>query len=87
MAELSLNREETVALDRIEAELQGFRVGAMAATEAAAIDLGDLCKKYRAIRGPLEILVKILRKIPNIGDRVADALEFLMGLADLACPV
>jgi recombinational DNA repair protein RecR len=35
----------------------------------------------------LEILVKLVKKIPGIGVKIAAALEFLMGLADIACPV
>jgi len=77
---ISLSKEETAALESIDAALSRT-----SGTEG--LDLGDLCKKYQAIRGPLELLIKIVKKIPGIGARVAAALEFLMGLADIACPV
>jgi hypothetical protein len=35
----------------------------------------------------LEILLKIVRKIPGIGGKIAKVIEFLMGIADIACPV
>jgi hypothetical protein len=85
--ELNLSKEEKAALDRIEAEVTGARTRAVGGVEASAFDLGDLCKKYQAIRGPLEILVKLVKKIPGIGAKIAAALEFLMSLADIACPV
>jgi hypothetical protein len=78
--EMNLSREETDALERLDAELKG---GAVKASD----DVGDLCKKYRALRPTLEILVRLVRRIPRIGERIAAALEFLMGLADTACPV
>jgi hypothetical protein len=80
--ELRLSREEVAALDRIEAELKGSQAKAF-----AAAGVGDLCEKYRALKGSLEVLVKILKKIPGFGAKAAAALEFLMGLADIACPV
>lgn len=83
---MNLSTEESAALDRIEAELAGTSV-TTAATKAAALDIGDLCKKYQAIRGSLEVLVKIVKKIPGIGGKIGAALEFLMSLADIACPV
>lgn len=85
--ELKLTNEETAALDRIETELKGSGARLTAATTKAALESGDLCEKYRAIREPLKILVKLLRKIPKIGPKAADAIEFLMGLADAVCPV
>jgi len=81
--ELKLTEEEVAALDRIEAELKGT-AGAKA---FAAASVGDLCKKYHALKSSLEILVKILKKIPGFGAKAAAALEFLMGLADIVCPV
>ena len=85
MAELKLNSEETKALDRIEAELKGF--SPRAKTIAGAEDVGDLCAKYQSIRAYLLILIKIVKKIPVYGAKIAAALEFLMSLADAVCPV
>jgi hypothetical protein len=82
--ELSLTKEEAEALARIDAELKG---GSAALAGAEALDLGELCKKYHAIRGSLETLIKLVKKIPGVGAKIAAALEFLMGLADIACPV
>ena len=80
---LKLNEEENAALNRIDAELKGL---SPSSREAAAAEV-DLCEKYKAIKGPLQILVKILRKIPGFGGKAADALEFLMSIADSLCPV
>ncbi|HWS99679.1 MAG TPA: hypothetical protein VN256_05340 [Pyrinomonadaceae bacterium] len=78
--ELNLSREETDALERLDAELKGGEVKAKA-------DAGDLCERYRALRPTLEILVRLVRRIPRVGERIAAAIEFLMGIADTACPV
>jgi hypothetical protein len=79
---LELSKEETAVLDRIQAELSP-----QAMAKAEAVDLKELCKKYRAIRPLLEKLVEIVKKIPKIGEKIAAVLQFLMGLADIACPV
>ena len=81
--DLKLSKEEVAALDHIEAQLKG---GAQAKGMTAA-GVGDLCNKYHALKGSLQILVKILKKIPIYGAKAAAALEFLMGLADAVCPV
>jgi hypothetical protein len=84
---LNLTTEETAALDRIETELKGSPGRTAAGTKAfAAEDMGGLCKKYQALKGSLEVLVKILKKIPGFGGKAAAALEFLMGIADTVCP-
>lgn len=81
--DLNLTTEESSALDQIDAELAGSPVR----SKAAALDIGDLCEKYQSIRAALLILVKIVKKIPGIGGKIAAAIEFLMSLADIACPV
>jgi hypothetical protein len=85
---LNLTTEETAALDRIETELKGspVRTGSWAKAFVAE-DMGGLCEKYQALKGSLEVLVKILKKIPVYGAKAAAALEFLMGIADTVCPV
>jgi len=85
--ELKPSPEESAALARIDAELKGAGAGAMVEAKAAALDLGDLCKKYHALRQSLEILLKFIKKIPVYGAKIAAVIEFLMGLADIACPV
>lgn len=82
--ELKLSREEEAALEQIDeiTSPQGTT-----GTRAAALEVGDLCEKYKAIKGALKILVGILRRLGPVGKKAADAIEFLMGLADIACPV
>lgn len=84
MAELKLTNDEIVALDNIEAELAGFSVKSAALAESGA---GELCKKYHEIRAWLLIAIKIVKKIPVYGAKIAAAIEFLMSLADAVCPV
>jgi hypothetical protein len=86
--EFKPNTEEAAALDRIDSELRGFRrpTGEGVAPEAAG-DIGELCKKYEALKKPLEVLIAFLKKIPGFGPKVAAALEFLMGIADVVCHV
>ena len=83
--QLQPDKEEAAALDRIEAELKGFRAKA-SETAAAAAGVGDLCETYGSIKGPLKLLVKFLRKLPGFGGKAADAIEFLMKIADTVCP-
>jgi hypothetical protein len=87
--EVKPNGEEMAALERIDAELKNFKrpVAEGAAAPLAAADMGELCKKYQALRKPLEILIVFLKKIPGFGAKAAAALEFLMGIADAVCPV
>ena len=82
--ELKLSREEEAALEQID-KLTSLPRGATG-TRAAALEAGDLCEKYKALKGALKILVGILRKFGPIGKKAADAIEFLMSLADIACP-
>jgi len=83
MAEqMQLTSDEAAALDRIDAELKGFSTRAQAATEG----VDNLCEQYHKIKGALLILIKIVKKIPLYGGKIAAALEFLMGIADAVCP-
>ena len=81
--EIKLTNEEAAALDQIDSVVQKGKT----TRSVEAPDAADLCKQYHSIRGPLLILVKILKKIPGFGTKAAAALEFLMGLADTVCPV
>jgi uncharacterized protein (DUF1684 family) len=83
--EVKPNPEESAALDQIAATVGGAQ--AVAGADALHFDLGDLCKKYQAIKASLEILLKFIKKIPVYGAKIAAAIEFLMSLADIACPV
>ena len=57
-----------------------------AGDELAGIDAGDLCAKYRSIKGTLTFLLPIIKKIPVYGKTIAGAIEMLMGIADKLCP-
>jgi hypothetical protein len=84
--EMKPNSEETAALDRIKTALSGQRGMAMAAT-AAEFDIGNVCEIYRKIRDEIELVIKFLKKLPlPWAKRVAELLEFLMGIADKLCP-
>lgn len=85
--ELKPNSEERAALDRIDAELKQFRGSSTEGAKAlTASDLGEVCKIYHRIKGPLQIVIEFLKKLPG-GATAATALEFLMKIADAACPV
>jgi hypothetical protein len=77
--EFDISKEETSALDRAVSALQQTR-------DAESLDLGNLCEKYRDLRPTIVIIVKLVRKFPGIGPKVATVIEFLMGIADVACP-
>jgi hypothetical protein len=60
---------------------------AKASSLTAAGGIGDLCAKYHKIEPILKKVLPFIRLIPKIGKTAADAIEFLMGIADMACPV
>jgi hypothetical protein len=80
------NSEEKAALDRIDTELKKLQryTGAKALTPQ---DLGEVCKIYHIIKGPLEIFVAYLKKLGGAAATAAAVIETLMKLADAACPV
>ena len=82
--EIELSQEEEAALEQID-NLTALRV-TTGTRAVAALQSGDLCEKYRTIRGALKILVGILRRLGSIGKKAAEAIEFLMSLADTVCP-
>ena len=51
----------------------------------AALSLKDLCKLYDKIKGPLQLVLPWIEKVPLWGKRVADAIRILMRLAETAC--
>ena len=82
--EVKPNSEEKAAIDRIDAEL--YKLRSMPETKSLTeADLGEICKIYQTIRGPLEILVAFLKKLPG-GATAAGVIEFLMKIADAVCP-
>jgi hypothetical protein len=84
--EVKPNNEERAAIERIDAELYRFRSMREATAEPLSeADLGEICKIYHAIKGPLEILVAFLKKLPG-GATAAGVIEFLMKIADALCP-
>jgi hypothetical protein len=60
---------------------------AKASSAVAKVGIGDLCKQYHKIEPILKKVLPFIRLIPKIGKTAADAIEFLMGIADIACPV
>lgn len=50
-------------------------------------NLGDLCKKYSSVRPMLQIALPLIGRLPIVGKKVVDAVQFLMGIADVACPM
>lgn len=84
--EVKLTRDEEAALDRIETALSGPRGGALTAT-GEEFDAANVCEIYRSIRDEILLIIKFLKKLPfSWAKRVAEILEFLMGLADRLCP-
>ena len=52
----------------------------------ASVNPKDLCKTYNSIKGPLGILLPVIKLIPIYGTAVASGLQILMGIADKLCP-
>lgn len=55
-----------------------------ASSGAAAADI-NVCEQYNRIKPVLQSALPIIRLIPRFGRQVADAIEFLMGIADTFC--
>jgi hypothetical protein len=53
---------------------------------SASITVPNPCEAYDKIRDILPDLIKIARKIPVVGKRLAKALELLKTLGDQFCP-
>lgn len=80
--ELKLSVEDTKLFEQLENELSVTR-----GSKAAEAGIGDLCQQYRKIEPILKKVLPIIRLIPKFGKTVADAIEFLMQIANMACPV
>ena len=81
--ELNISAEDMKHFERLAGELSGTRAGGV----TAKVAIGDLCKKYHKIEPTLKKVLPIIRLIPKIGKTAAEAIEFLMGIADVACPI
>lgn len=68
------------ALEQITAELAKPRA-------AGLPDLGKICETYKKIKPFLEGVLWLIEKVPVVGKKIADAVRFLISVADLACPV
>ena len=79
-----LNKTELGYLEELEGQLGEFK--SSEAAGEAAVDIGELCKKYHEIKGTIELALKGIEKIPVIGKKIAKAVRFLMNVADLVCP-
>lgn len=71
------------ALDNISNEITEFPLE-ISGTKIES-DKASLCKKYRTIRPWLETILTFVEKIPVIGKKLADAIRFLMIIADMVC--
>ncbi len=83
--EMNFSAEDKKHFDNLESEIKKARIGEGGAT--AKLDVGDLCKQYHKIEPALKKALPFIKWIPKYGKTIATALEFLMGIADSACPV
>lgn len=79
--QMNLSQDEQQALDHLDRELRAGGESDVAA------DAGQLCDKYRSLRPSLLLIVKIAGKIPGVGQKIAQAIQFLMSVADAVCPI
>ena len=77
-----LSESEVAMFNQLHEQLGG----ATDAAAAAAPNLGDLCRKYHEISSTLQTLLPIIGKIPFIGKKAVAAIQFLMSIAEIACP-
>jgi hypothetical protein len=88
-----MNKEKNDGLNISEADMKHFEhlaselSKARASSATAKVGIGDLCKQYHKIEPILKKVVPFIRLIPKIGKTAAEAIEFLMGIADIACPI
>ena len=78
---MATEREMLAALDKIENTVLAPREAAIAVP-----DMASLCGTYRTIRPLLETALPLVKQIPVVGAKIANAISFLMTLADLAYP-
>lgn len=75
--EMNVTADEQKALDEAQAVL----------SEASAQDLNGLCDKWRRLERYLPIILAVVRRIPRFGSMIADLIQTLAQLANMACPV
>jgi hypothetical protein len=71
------------ALNKVERALGKHE--AKMSTAKALPNKDELCKTYHSIKPFLETILPWVERIPIYGKRVADAIRFLMRLADALC--
>ena len=69
--------------DHLAKQLSAAHTGAAAAN----INIGDLCKQYHKIQPTLKAVLPFVKLIPKVGKTAAQAIEFLMGIAGMTCPI
>jgi hypothetical protein len=60
---------------------------ASAATGVSAEDIGSICQQYQDLKPKIETALSFVERIPVYGSKIASVIRFLMGIADIACPV
>jgi hypothetical protein len=57
-----------------------------AATQSPTAQAKTLCDRYKSTRRWLVIALPLIKKIPAVGAQIGIVIEFLMQIADTACP-
>jgi hypothetical protein len=76
------------ALDKLHDEISGMtgvRFSAKRVQVSGRVGSEDLCEKYRSIKKYLEGVLWLIERIPVVGKKIADAVRFIMAVADSAC--
>jgi hypothetical protein len=80
--------EAMQALDDLDAALASTRGGPLVLGEEVTIpDVVTMCKQYHEVRPLIESSLWLVERVPRVGDKLANAMRFLMGLADQACAI
>ena len=78
---MAADKEMLTALDKIEKALERKEKAL-----ARAPNLTDLCKQYQKVKPLLTTILPFIEKIPVYGGKIANAIRFLMAIAEVACP-
>ena len=78
-----ISEEGLKHFEHLASQLSKARAGG----EGAKVGIGDLCRQYHKIAPTLKKVLPFIRFIPKIGKTAAEAIEFLMVIADMTCPV